>query len=148
MRRSTINCQAARELVSLRLDRETSEVCSILLGRHLTGCPECRAFAEATALLTEVLRGQPLELPSRSLVAVPRRGRRALTRSLAAAGSVAVAAVVALAAITIRGDGGIQTQQLFRNNQEQQEFVKRHLGMEPVVSSPERPVVRHMRPLL
>ena len=89
-------CDQARSLVSLRLDDELSELEDALLDAHLGACAACSSFAQDVESATERLRRAPflrLERP----ITLPHVPRRAYLRDLqtAAAGAVAVAAVVA-----------------------------------------------------
>jgi predicted anti-sigma-YlaC factor YlaD len=56
-------CARACEWVSLRLDSQLSDFEEVLLEAHLERCPDCRACAETTTRLTEILRATPLEEP-------------------------------------------------------------------------------------
>lgn len=56
-----MDCELARERVSLQLDDELTAHEMVLLDRHLTGCSECRRFADGVRTSTALLRGAPLE---------------------------------------------------------------------------------------
>jgi hypothetical protein len=86
-------CERARELASLRLDGEISELEEALLRTHQGRCAECDAFARSLGGFTGELRAAPLESPSRPF-ALPRRPRVAL-RSVQFAAAAAAIAVVA-----------------------------------------------------
>jgi hypothetical protein len=85
-------CGRARELISLQLDGELSELGCTRLAAHLGGCAGCRDFAhgaEATAL---ALRASSLEQPSRQIL-LPQR-RHATLRAVQV-GAVAAVLLVA-----------------------------------------------------
>src|SRR4051812_41551245 len=86
-------CERARELASLRLDGEISELEEALLRTHQGRCADCDAFARSLGGFTGELRAAPLESPSRPF-ALPRRPRVAL-RSVQFAAAAAAIAVVA-----------------------------------------------------
>lgn len=67
-------CERVRAQTSLRLDGELSELERRLMESHLTRCPECGAFEQDVARLTQSLRDAPLER-SRNPVVIhaPRR---------------------------------------------------------------------------
>lgn len=76
---------------------------SALLDRHLRKCASCRAFANETALQTELLRGIELEPPPRPIELPERASRRG--RKVGAAGAaLAVAAVAAISTFTFGSD--------------------------------------------
>ena len=101
-------CRRAREWSSLRLDGELSELERLLLRRHLSRCPECRAFADTIQGATRVVRTTPLEQlerpPSREAAAVPRSRRR--LRLAAATALVVVAAGVGAVVGAVIGSAG------------------------------------------
>jgi predicted anti-sigma-YlaC factor YlaD len=87
-------CSRARELISLQLDGELSELGCTRLAAHLAGCATCEEFAhgaEATAL---ALRASPLERPSRQIL-LPQR--RHVTLRVVQVGAVAAVLLVATA---------------------------------------------------
>ena len=90
--RST-QCERARELASLRLDGELSELESALLRTHRSRCAECEAFALSLEGFTRELRAATFEQPVRSFN-LPRRRRTAL-RSVQVAAAAAAIVVVA-----------------------------------------------------
>jgi anti-sigma factor RsiW len=85
-----VSCERARELASLRLDGELSELESAALGQHLDACARCAAVVVDAEAFTRLLRAAPLERPSRRFE-LPKRPARPLARV------AAVAAVLALA---------------------------------------------------
>jgi hypothetical protein len=86
-------CERARELASLRLDGELSELEEALLRTHQGRCADCDAFVRSLVGFTGELRAAPLESPSRPFT-LPRRPRVAL-RSVQVAAAAAAIAVVA-----------------------------------------------------
>jgi anti-sigma factor RsiW len=93
--RSVFVCRQGRELISLRLDDELSELDQARLDSHLRVCADCRAYEADLAGATRMLRAAPLELVERPVV-LPQR-RRLPLRSLqvgAAAALVVVAAAL------------------------------------------------------
>jgi predicted anti-sigma-YlaC factor YlaD len=93
-------CERARELVSLELDEELSELGQARLRRHLECCPACRLYAAGARTVAEQLRATSLERPAVSVsVAGRRRRRRVLVyrTATAAAALVSLAGVVGLA---------------------------------------------------
>ena len=91
-----MECELARERVSLQLDDELSAHETVLLDRHLAGCSTCRSFADGSRASTELLRSAPLERSGafaswRRVPSLPLSGRAAaLLASTAAAVLVAV----------------------------------------------------------
>jgi anti-sigma factor RsiW len=103
MQQLNLQCGRTRELVSLALDGELSELESARLESHLAGCPSCRELQVELTGLTAALRAAPLEPLSRP-VSLPQRIRWSL-RPLqvgAAAAAVAVAAGLAGVVGTVR----------------------------------------------
>lgn len=100
-------CARAREWASLRIDSELSELERLLLRRHLSRCDGCRAFADALAAATKVVRATPIERPSRALEPVPPRAPRArrLRYGLVAAAAAAMVAAGVSTAVLVSGDG-------------------------------------------
>jgi len=73
------SCRRVRELASCDLDGTISELERQLLRGHLRRCPECAAFSEHLAGITELIRAAPLEpfaLDFRAPVRAPRRSSR------------------------------------------------------------------------
>ena len=98
-----LQCRRTRELVSLALDGELSELDAARLEGHLAGCAACRELEHELAGLTVALRAAPLEQLSRP-ISLPQRVRWSL-RPLqvgAAAAAVAVAAGLAGVVGTVR----------------------------------------------
>lgn len=93
-----MECELARERVSLQLDDELSAHEALLLDRHLAGCDSCERFADGVRATTALLRAAPLEqseaLFSWRRVSLPLSGRAAaVLASTAAAVLVAVSLV-------------------------------------------------------
>jgi predicted anti-sigma-YlaC factor YlaD len=89
------NCERARAWTSLQADGELSELELALLAAHLERCPECRAFSRGLHGVETHLRAQPLESPSRPVLAAGadlRRGSGRSLRLLQAGAAFAVAA--------------------------------------------------------
>ncbi len=98
-------CERTRELASLHLDCELSELEVALLRAHQSRCHECGAFVLSLGGFTRELRAAPLESPSRP-VTLPRR-RTALRSVQFAAAAAAVAAVAGVGSmLAILGSPG------------------------------------------
>jgi anti-sigma factor RsiW len=91
-------CERARAWVSLRLDGELSELEDALLGPHLRGCAQCRAYEATVRGAVQALRREPFELLDHP-VALPTLRRAALRPAGIARVAAAVAAVVGLATV-------------------------------------------------
>jgi anti-sigma factor RsiW len=105
----SLHCRRTRELVSLELDGELSELESARLNAHLEACASCRELKAELAGLTLALRAAPLEQLERPIV-LPQRTRLSL-RPLqvgAAAAAVAVAAGLAGVVGTVRSHAPAQ----------------------------------------
>jgi predicted anti-sigma-YlaC factor YlaD len=103
-------CDRMRELFSVSLDGELSELDELRLRGHLAGCAACRAYAATAEAAASLVRRTPLEEPSFAIV-VPGR-RLALARKLqVAAAAAAVVATVGLSAAvgTINGPSAPRT---------------------------------------
>jgi|SRR2546430_919639 anti-sigma factor RsiW len=81
-------CGRARELISLQLDGELSELGRRRLAAHLDGCACCRDFARGTEATALALRTSPLEQPTRQIL-LPHR-RQAKLRAVQAGGVAAM----------------------------------------------------------
>src|ERR1700759_5618815 len=95
-------CDRVRQLISLRLDGELSELEEAALDRHLEGCPRCLALSTRVGDFTSLLREQPLlELPRPVAVTVPRSQRARVARrgGVVLAFAAAIGAVAALAVL-------------------------------------------------
>jgi len=93
--RAVFVCRQGRELISLRLDDELSELEQARLDSHLRVCPDCRAYEADLMGATRMLRAAALE-PVEHPFVLPQR-RRVPLRSLqisAAAALVVVAAAL------------------------------------------------------
>jgi anti-sigma factor RsiW len=98
-----LQCRRTRELVSLALDGELSELDVARLEAHLDACAACRDLEHELGGLTLALRAAPLEQLSHP-ISLPQRVRWSL-RPLqvgAAAAAVAVAAGLAGVVGTVR----------------------------------------------
>jgi predicted anti-sigma-YlaC factor YlaD len=103
MKQMNLQCRRTRELVSLSLDGELSELDAARLETHLGECASCRQLQSELAGLTLALRTAPLERLERPIT-LPQRVRWSL-RPLqvgAAAAAIAVAAGLAGVVGTVR----------------------------------------------
>lgn len=101
----TVECELARERVSLQLDEELSAHEAQLLDRHLAGCAECDRFADGVRASTALLRAAPLERSEtffswRRVASLPLSGRAA-----AVLASTAAAVLVAVSIVPSAGNG-------------------------------------------
>jgi anti-sigma factor RsiW len=96
------SCERARELASVRLDGELSELESAALGQHLDVCARCAATVAEMDALAEVVRAAPLERPSRRFE-LPKRPARPLARVAAVAALVALAVAFSVLGASIGG---------------------------------------------
>jgi predicted anti-sigma-YlaC factor YlaD len=87
---STLRCEPARQLASIRLDGELSDLEAASLDRHLSSCPSCREWAREVGKTSSALREAPLERPSRPLVPAPAPARRRIPWKVVAAAAVVV----------------------------------------------------------
>jgi predicted anti-sigma-YlaC factor YlaD len=97
-------CDRARQLTSLRLDDEVSELERALLDAHLARCESCRAFADESAGITAALRcavHEPLGVAV--TIPFPRRTRRVRILQTAAAAALVVAAAALGSAVNFAG---------------------------------------------
>jgi predicted anti-sigma-YlaC factor YlaD len=98
-----IDCEQARERVSLLLDDELSPHESALLDRHLATCGACTAFAADVRSYTGLLRAAPLEpAPQSWLLRRPAASR--LAAQVAAVTAAAAAAVLVAVSTISLGD--------------------------------------------
>src|SRR3954449_5655027 len=111
MGRSTSQlCDRARQLASLRLDGELSELEAALLDAHLARCAGCSAFATAGANIAAALRALEPE-PFEAKVEIPfvRRAHRIRALHAAAAAALVVAAAALGSVVNLAGGGGAPT---------------------------------------
>ena len=94
-------CNRTRQHVSLRLDRQLSELEVAVMENHLARCPACRSFANELEGVTEALREAELVEPPIHFE-VPRRPARV---GVSRAGAVAAAAI--LVAVALGGVSGL-----------------------------------------
>lgn len=107
-----MECELARERVSLQLDDELSAHETRLLDRHLVECYACRRFADGARASTALLRTAPLEQSEafaswRRVPSLPLSGRAA-----AVLASTAAAVLVAVSLVPSSGNttsGGFAT---------------------------------------
>lgn len=100
-----MECELARERVSLQLDDELSAHEALLLDRHLAGCSACEGFADGVRASTALLRAAPFEQSEalfswRRVSSFPLSGRAA-----AVLASTAAAVLVAVALVPSSGSG-------------------------------------------
>jgi hypothetical protein len=86
-------CASVRERCSLRLDGELSQLERQLLSRHLSRCAPCRAYDAELRATIELVRGAPLETPSRALLP-PLPTRRPVAARVRVVAALATAALV------------------------------------------------------
>ena len=133
------NCRRARELCSLRLDRQISEFEAVLLEAHVSRCPECSSFADDVTGFTTALRLAPLELLSRPITVQAARGWHQYRYLRRAAGAAAIAmlaagiwGVVGSLDLSSRSDLSPGAYGQLWSHAEQQRFVRRQeLRLEP-----------------
>src|SRR5919201_1693993 len=77
MRFSDHACRRARELASLELDEDLSQLEQARLGVHVRRCATCREFRQSIRAITETLRSAPLEEMERHVM-LPYRRRMTL----------------------------------------------------------------------
>jgi len=94
-------CNRTRQHVSLRLDRQLSELEVAVMENHLARCPACRSFADELEGVTEALREADLVEPPIHFEVPHRPARVGVSR----AGAVAAAAI--LVAVALGGVMGL-----------------------------------------
>jgi predicted anti-sigma-YlaC factor YlaD len=98
MRQTNLQCRRTRELVSLELDGELSELDAARLEAHLADCASCRELKAELAGLTFALRSAPLERLDRTIT-LPQRVRWSLRPLQVGAVAAAVAVAAGLAGV-------------------------------------------------
>lgn len=93
-----MDCGQTRELVSLELDGELSELEAARLDAHLADCAACRELSSELGGLTLAIRTTPVEQLERP-VTLPRRARWSLRPLQVGAAAAAVAIAAGLAGI-------------------------------------------------
>ena len=91
-------CNRTRQHVSLRLDRQLSELEVAVMENHLARCPACRSFANELEGVTEALREADLVEPPIHFE-VPRRPARVGVSRAGAAAAAAILVAVALGGV-------------------------------------------------
>ena len=130
-------CNRTRQHVSLRLDRQLSELEVAVMENHLARCPACRSFADELEGVTAALRDADLVEPPIHFDVPHRPARVGMPRT----GAVAAAAIlVAVAFGGVAGRLGPEspaTDGYFANVQSAQErlSVTEHLSLVPDGSS-------------
>jgi len=87
------SCDRARFWLSLQLDDELSGFERHLLGAHLRGCEDCRAYEVGLGVTGAVLRSEPLEPLERPVLLPPAHSRFRVVRLTASAAAAAFVAV-------------------------------------------------------
>jgi predicted anti-sigma-YlaC factor YlaD len=77
MRLSDHACRRARELASLELDEDLSQLEQARLGVHVRRCESCQEFRQGIRAMTESLRSAPMEQMERQVM-LPYRRRMTL----------------------------------------------------------------------
>jgi predicted anti-sigma-YlaC factor YlaD len=91
-------CAGIRQLLSLELDDELSQLESVRLDAHLESCARCSALKADLAAVTTALRAVPLE-PLERPISIPHRARWSLRPLQVGAAVAAVTAAVGLAGL-------------------------------------------------
>jgi len=130
-------CNRTRQHVSLRLDRQLSELEVAVMAHHLARCPACQRFAAELEGVTETLRGADLVEPPIHFEVPQRPARIGVSR----AGAVAAAGIlvaVALGGVAGLGPDAPSTGGYRANVQSAEErlSVTEHLSLVPDGSSP------------
>ena len=99
MRLDSLTCRRGRELVSLALDGEISELEEASLELHLAACADCRDFRAEITPATALLRMAPYEELERAIDLPPRRALG--FRSLQVGAAAAVVAIAAAASMFV-----------------------------------------------
>ena len=102
-------CDQARELVSISLDGELSELDAARLESHLAACSGCRTYATGAAEASRLLRETPLEELNVPIVLPGRRVAVARKLQLAAA-AAALVVTVGLSAVVASISSSPRTQ--------------------------------------
>jgi predicted anti-sigma-YlaC factor YlaD len=125
-------CHRTRQHVSLRLDRQLSELEVAVMEHHLARCPACRSFADELEGVTEALRDAELVEPPIHFE-VPRRPSRVAVPRAGAAAAAAVLVAVALGGVSGLGPDAPQSRGYLANVQSAQErlSVTEHLSLVP-----------------
>jgi len=90
MRFGESGCRRARELSSLELDEELSQLEQTQLAVHVRSCASCRDFRRGVRGATEALRSAALESPGRQVM-LPHRRRMPLRAMQVGAAALVVA---------------------------------------------------------
>ncbi len=115
-------CHRTRQHVSLRLDRQLSELEVAVMEHHLARCPACRSFAEELEGVTEALRGADLvEPPIR--FEVPHRPARIGVSRAGAAAAASILVAVALGGVAGLGPDAPSTGDYLGNVAGEQDHV-------------------------
>ena len=129
-------CNRTRQHVSLRLDRQLSELEVAVMENHLARCPACRSFANELEGVTEALREADLVEPPIHFE-VPRRPARVGVSRAGAAAAAAILVAVALGGVMGLGPDAPLADGYLSNVQGAQErlSVTEHFSLVPDGSS-------------
>lgn len=129
-------CNRTRQHVSLRLDKQLSELEVAVMEHHLARCPACRSFADELEGVTEALRDAELVEPPIHFE-VPHKPARVGVARAGAAAAAAVLVAVALGAVAGLGPDAPAGDDYLSNVQSAQErlSVTEHLSLVPDGSS-------------
>jgi Putative zinc-finger len=124
-------CHRTRQHVSLRLDRQLSELEVAVMEHHLARCPACRRFADELEGVTEALRSADLvEPPIR--FEVPHQPSRIGVSRAGAAAAAAILVTVALGGVAGLGpDAPSKGYRANAQNLEEQVAVTEHFSLVP-----------------
>lgn len=133
-------CHRTRQHVSLRLDRQLSELEVAVMQHHLTRCPDCRSFADELEGLTETLRDAELVDPPIHFE-LPRKPARLGVARAGAAAAAAILVTVALGGVLGLGPDAPVPDGYYANVQSAQErlSVTEHLSLVPDGSTASAP---------
>ena len=147
MRALRPQCERARELTSLALDGELSELEQRLLAAHVGGCSECAMYMRSVQGSTALLRAAPAVRPEAVIsIGPPRRNRFRLVQVAAAA--VAVVAAVGLGSLagSLSSGGSGTTSRALARAQTQQPYVEQRLLAMLRTAATRNPDSRHPIP--
>jgi anti-sigma factor RsiW len=130
--RRTTACERAVQWISLELDGEIAALEGAALARHLQRCDDCRSSRAQIGAFTRALRASPADGPEWPVaIAVPQRGKRFARAGVAA--FVTMVAVMGALAVFPTSNTPTASTLGFLNLQEQREFVREHVNMEPTL---------------
>src|SRR5215510_2492632 len=118
-------CERTRASVSAALDGELSELESLRMRSHLSGCEACREFQESAQFSTTALRMARLEPLTRPLALPPRRGRSIGARLPSAAAAAVLMLAFGGLFETLHGGAAKPSTVAFDNRQDMQAIANR-----------------------